>query len=154
MKNRPRNKRRPRNGENWQICQILGPFESEGILVQYLEEIVGNGDGETFSFGDGGASDTVIDGPFDAASLREFRGDVDYNKIGVGLNRSEKRFAQQSCGAILHCRSDGFFSARWYPNTPKGQERFAKAQDDLVEEYSSDDDEEEEWEDEEEMVEE
>jgi hypothetical protein len=140
--NRKRRGHRPLNSDNWQICQVLGKCESEGLLVQYLQDLVMNGDGETWSFEDGGATDTVLDGPFDKSSLRRFRGDVDYNGE-VALNRSEKRYAAFSCGAILHETSNGFLSATWFPNTEKGRADFANAQSDLAATYSHDDEDEE-----------
>lgn len=151
--NKKRRGYRPLNGDNWQMCEVLGKFESEGLLVQYLYDLTMNGDGETYSFEDGGESDTVLDGPFDTTSLREFRGDIDYHGK-VDLNRSEKRYAKFSCGAVLHESNSGFVSATWFPNTEKGKAAFAKAVDRLEEKYASEDEEEEEeLEDEEEEVE-
>jgi hypothetical protein len=130
---------RPGNWANWQLCELLGKFGQEGLLVQYLYDLTMEGMGEPYSFGDGGSNDTVLAGPFGMSGLSRYRGHIDYGDA-VRLNRSEKRFAKQACGAILHEDSNGFCSAVWFPNTPDGQKKFAEAQDRLADFYYEPDD--------------
>jgi hypothetical protein len=138
-RNKKRRGVRPTNGDNWQICDYPSKCGGEGLLVQYLDDLWLNGMGEPYSHGDGGPSDVVFDGPFDMRSLSKFRGDIDYGDQ-VGLNRSEKRFAKFSCGAVLHEDSAGFCSATWFPNTEAGRKRFADAVARLADIYDDGDD--------------
>jgi hypothetical protein len=120
--NRKTRGHRPGNSEGWQIERSPGKFEGEGLLTIWAWEATMTGDGEIASNGDGGESYTRLDGPFSRAELRGWR-----NDDGRRLNRSEIRFANHAAGVILHERSDGFVSGRWFAADDAGRAALADA---------------------------
>jgi hypothetical protein len=89
-----------------------GKYESEPHATVYADWLSLDGDGETYSDGDGGESYTVIDGPFDAESVGRFNLDnPDYR-----LDADDHEIMLNAIGVILCESSQGFVSATWYTN--------------------------------------
>ncbi len=103
------------------LIKSPGKFEGESHATLYAYSLMMNGDGDTYSTGDGGESYTVLEGPFDAASVEQYQNDPEYD--GERLDGEDVLMIREAVGCIARECESGFVTCEWYDSRDKFNER-------------------------------